>query len=97
MRPERVRIERLTGAIAQSADNLATGTLTDIIYLGNARRHRPFDVGPGGQHYAQIAIAPPEPPPAARGIGRQWNRGEYPNRNIADAEFHRKASKKHAR
>jgi putative spermidine/putrescine transport system ATP-binding protein len=39
VRPERVRIEPLKGAVAQFVENAATGTLTDIIYLGNARRY----------------------------------------------------------
>ena len=39
VRPEHVRIERMAGGVAVSADNVAAGTLTDIIYLGNARRY----------------------------------------------------------
>jgi len=40
VRPEHVRIAELTaGGIAESADNVAAGTLTDIIYMGNARRY----------------------------------------------------------
>ena len=32
-----MRIERLTGAV-DAGENSVTGTLTDVIYLGNARR-----------------------------------------------------------
>src|SRR5262249_32814390 len=39
VRPERVRIAHPTAAVNESADNLATGTLTDTIYLGNSRRY----------------------------------------------------------
>ena len=39
VRPERMRIEHLAGAVAKPANNVVTGTLTDIIYLGNARRY----------------------------------------------------------
>ena len=39
VRPEHVRIEHTAGEIAESAVNVAAGTLTDIIYLGNARRY----------------------------------------------------------
>ena len=39
VRPEHVRIERTAGGVAEFADNVAAGTLTDIIYLGNARRY----------------------------------------------------------
>jgi putative spermidine/putrescine transport system ATP-binding protein len=39
VRPERMRIEHLEGAVAETADNVVTGTLTEIIYLGNARRY----------------------------------------------------------
>jgi TOBE domain-containing protein len=98
VRPERVRIERLTGAIAQSADNLATGTLTDIIYLGNARRY--IVLLTSGQEVSITHRSQSLHQSHRRRLEEldgKWNRGEYPNRNIADAEFHRKASKKHAR
>ena len=39
VRPEHVRIERTAGGVAEFAENVAAGTLTDIIYLGNARRY----------------------------------------------------------
>ena len=38
VRPERVRIERATAALADAGENIVAGTLTDVIYLGNARR-----------------------------------------------------------
>jgi len=38
VRPERVRIEGATAAPVEASENSATGTLTDVIYLGNARR-----------------------------------------------------------
>jgi len=38
VRPERMRIEGATGAPVQARENSVTGTLTDVIYLGNARR-----------------------------------------------------------
>jgi putative spermidine/putrescine transport system ATP-binding protein len=52
VRPERVRIEPLKGAVAQFVENAPTGT--DRHHLSGQRETipRPFDVGPGGQHYA---------------------------------------------
>jgi TOBE domain len=95
VRPERMRIERLTGAIAQSADNLATGTLTDVIYLGNARRYVVLLTSGQEVNIAQIAIAPQSHRRQLEELDGKWNRGDS-NRDIAGAEFHRKTSKKNA-
>ena len=39
VRPERMRIEHITGAMLSTAENSVTGTIVDVIYLGSVKKY----------------------------------------------------------